>query len=215
MISIKMKKLFIVSIASLVFISANTQGNYSLPHTDPGKLFHPVKYGVDAGASIARIKGNGFDDSRQMGYFFGGFVQVYISKAIALQGEINFSRSGAKTSNNFNEVYANADAKNSGRQIYLDYVQIPLLVNIPFGYSRLRLQLGPQFSKYVGHKALFQTSTKTFNDGEVAAVCGIWYEYAALNVHARYLLGLSNVNAYTSSNNWQTRILQFGVGITL
>ena len=209
-----MKKLFIVYIASLFLISANVQGNSSLSHTNAGKL-HPVKYGVDAGASIARIKGSGFDDSRQMGYFFGGFVQLYISKVIALQGEINFSRSGAKTSNNFNEVYANADAKNSGRKIHLDYVQIPLLVNIPFGYSHFRLQLGPQFCKYVGDKALFQSSTKTFNNGEVSAVCGIWYQQAVLNVHVRYLLGLSNINAYTASNNWQTRILQFGVGITL
>jgi hypothetical protein len=90
MISIKMKKLFIVSIASLVFISANTQGNYSLPHTDPGKLFHPVKYGVDAGASIARIKGNGFDDSRQMGYFFGGFVQVLHKQGNSIAGRNQF-----------------------------------------------------------------------------------------------------------------------------
>src|SRR5438270_8302169 len=68
-----------------------------------------VRLGIDGGANLGKISGQGFDEAYNLGYFLGGFVQVNVTKMIGVQGEANFTSGTVKTSNNFNDIYTTVE----------------------------------------------------------------------------------------------------------
>lgn len=173
-----------------------------------------VRLGIKGGADLGKISGQGFDQQYNLGYYLGGFLQLNFTKAVGVQGEANFSSGSVKTASNFSEVYTTVAPNDNNRNITLNYLQIPVLLNVSLGTPRIKLQLGPQYSIYTGHKTVLEASGQAFKNGDLAAVGGLWFQLPIINIHARYLLGVSNISDVANSDKWQSQHIQVGVGLT-
>ncbi len=189
-------------------------GSYTTFAQDKPAISRPVRFGIKGGTDIGKINGVGYDNQFRLGYYLGGFLQFNAGAAFGIQAELQFASGSVKTSSNFNDIYLTAYPNNNGRNIKLNYLQIPLLANISLGSPRVKLQLGPQYSTYLGNKTVYQASKDAFKSGDFAAVGGLWFQLPVINIHARYLLGLSDIDNITNSNNWKTQAIQLGIGIT-
>ncbi|GAC1427048.1 MAG: hypothetical protein NVS1B13_14060 [Flavisolibacter sp.] len=202
-----MKNKLLLSLSFLLIVVFS----YAQEKSDVSK---PVRLGIKGGADIGKIKGVGYENAFKLGYYLGGFIQFNVNPGFGLQGELLFASGTVKTTSNFNDIYITADPNNNGRDIKLNFLQIPLLANISLGSSRVKLQLGPQYSTYLGSKTVYQASKDAFKSGDFAAVGGLWFQLPVINIHARYLIGLSDIDAITNSNSWKTQSIQAGIGIT-
>ncbi len=161
-------------------------------------------YGVMAGGSLANFSGDFIDSKATMGFLFGGFANLGRGDFI-IQPAVLFNRKGAKD----NEV--GSDVK-----IHLDYIQIPVLVQIgmPSGTNgRLFLSAGPALGIKMGCKAKGSESgvnvsvdCDAFDEGvdakstEFSFIGEAGMEFGKFSVALRGDIGLTNAFAAKAGN---------------
>ena len=178
------------------------------------------KWGVKGGANLGKLDGTGYNTAFKLGYHLGGFAQINLVKGFGVQGEVIFSQSTTRTVDNFNQVYNtdNIQTDANGKDIKLNYLSIPIMVNIPLGTPRLKLQLGPQYSILMSDKNVIKASKDAFKTGDFGVVGGLWLQLPIINISARYVVGLSdnnNLSDVGDSHKWRNQAIQLGVGVTL
>ncbi|HEY0274134.1 MAG TPA: porin family protein [Chitinophaga sp.] len=178
------------------------------------------KWGIKAGANLGKLDGTGYDDAFKLGYHLGGFAQVNLMKGFGVQGELIFSQSTTRTVDNFSDIYDGENLREdaNGQKIKLNYLSIPVMVNIPLGTPRVKLQLGPQYSILVSNRNVIKASREAFKSGDFGVVGGLWFQLPIINLSARYVIGLSDMNNFseaTDQSKWRNQSIQLGVGVTL
>lgn len=205
-----MKKLFLaIAVLSVTAVStANAQTKF-------------LRFGFKGGANLGKIDGEGYKDGFKLGYHLGGFAQVNLTKGFGVQGELIFSSSTVKTTDDFSQVYNPEnlnDPANNDKKIKLNYLSIPLLANFSLGSPRVKLQVGPQFSALLSDKNVIKGADEAFKGGDVSGVAGLWFQLPIVNISARYVIGFTDVkgvNTVTDKGNWKNQSIQLGVGVTL
>ncbi|GEP93749.1 porin family protein [Chitinophaga cymbidii] len=207
-----MKKLFF----ALTVIAVTTVSTVSTVNAQ--KL---LRFGIKGGANLGKIDGTGYDEAFKLGYHLGGFAQINLVKGFGIQPELVFSSTAAEVKNT-SEFSAENEFNNlKETKPKLNYLSIPVLANIDLGSPRFKLQVGPQFSILTSKKKnVFEEGKEAFKSGDFSAVGGLWLQLPIVNISARYIIGLSNVNDVTLSNatkpdSWKNQAIQLGVGITL
>ncbi|CAL1517007.1 porin family protein [Chitinophaga sp. MM2321] len=203
-----MKKLFF-AVAVLMMTAAVTSVQAQ------GKL---LRFGVKGGANLGKLDGSGFQDGFKLGYHLGAFAQVNLVKGFGVQGELVFSSTKTKTTDQFSDIYKDVSTSDNRKEVNLNYLSIPLLANIDLGSPRIKLQVGPQFGAMVSDKKVFGAANEAFKGGEISGVAGLWLQLPIVNVSARYIIGFNDVkglNDVTSTSNWKNQSIQLGVGVTL
>ena len=191
-----MKKIIVSSFALLFVVITNAQG------------FH---IGLKAGANLGKVDGQSFKQGYNLGYQLGGYLEIPIAKKIDLRPEVLFSENRTKYDTT-GQIFP--DLKN-GQYINLNYLSIPLLLQIRSS-KLLTIQLGPQYSILV-HKEQTWVSNgvNAFKKGDFSMLAGAQVNLGALNVYGRYVIGLSNINDLTNSDNWKSQQIQFGLGFRI
>lgn len=206
-----MKKLFFVL---LTFVSLNlfSQKKFD-PDSDHENFF---RIGAKAGVNINKINGQSYKSGFNYNYLLGAFMQFNFSKRFGLQPEINFVQSTSEFSNDATNVYDDLFSSGSQRKAKLDYLKIPLLLNINVGPSkRVKLQLGPQVGGLLNQTIdSLKTNHDIFKKGDWAAVGGLWIQIPFINLGARYEMGLSNLNDIDNSEKWKSQAFTIFVGFT-
>jgi hypothetical protein len=180
-----------------------------------------LRFGIKGGANLGKIDGTGYNDGFKLGYHLGGFAQLNLVKGFGVQGELIFSSTKTKTTDDFSEIYNTDnlnDPDNNNKKISLNYLSIPILANFNLGTPRLKLQVGPQFSALLSGKDALQGTKDAFKGGDVAGVAGLWVQLPIVNISARYIIGFTDVkNAgdVANTSNWKNQAIQLGVGVTL
>ena len=144
--------------------------------------------------------------------------------------EALFSQNTYVTGNKFNEIYKDAyqTGKDSvkGGSFKVNYLSIPVLLNIKL-FSRATIQLGPQFSGVasVQDKDELLTDARSLFKNSFDGVIGVQLNLPAhLNIAARYVVGLSNINdgdgqtnsaGLTIDDAWKQRSLQLTLGYSI
>jgi hypothetical protein len=189
-------KLFILAVFTMMGIAAMAQ------------KFH---VGFKGGATINKLDGKSFDDQFSFGYHVGGFFSVGLGKKFAIQPEILFSQTNVDTSSSFSSIYQ----FNKLDKIKLRYLSIPILLNFkPVKY--LTLQAGPQFGILTNKSnTLVQSGKDAFKSGDFSMLGGVQVNILHLNIYARYVLGLSNLNNIDNKEKWKSQGVQIGLGLTL
>lgn len=180
-----------------------------------------VRFGIKGGANLGKIDGTGYDDAFKLGWHLGGFAQINLMKGFGIQPELIYSSSKTEVKNTgeFQTEYELSQVKENKPK--LDYLSIPVLANIDLGSPRFKLQVGPQFSIMTSKKRnVFEEGKEAFKGGDFGAVGGLWLQLPIVNISARYVIGLSNVNDITIADGtnpekWKNQSIQLGVGITL
>jgi len=153
--------------------------------------------GIKGGMNISRLSVNGIsDESNRVGYHFGAFARLGLTKSFAIQPEALFAVKGAEL--NFNNAFVTG-----GALISLKYLDIPVLAvfNIT---EHLNVHLGPYGSYLIdvsvenksdseGADFESEVDKDNFKKMDYGIAAGVGLEFRSLNLGVRYLKGLSEV----------------------
>jgi Outer membrane protein beta-barrel domain len=173
------------------------------------------KLGVKAGANITKINGVSFKDEFRYGYHAGGFLEIGLGSKWGIQPEVLFNQVSSRVDSNFSHVYQNAVNLNTYKDVKLQYLSIPILLNYKLG-NILTLQAGPQFGILQnGGNTLLQNGKNAFKSGDLSMLGGAQINISKLRLTGRYVVGLNNISDISDQNKWKNQGFQLSVGLAL
>ncbi|HET9431059.1 MAG TPA: outer membrane beta-barrel protein, partial [Chitinophagaceae bacterium] len=102
------------------------------------------------------------------------------------------------------------------RNVKLNYLSVPILLNYKLIGNLLTLQAGPQFGILLdNNKTLLQNGGNAFKEGDFSMVGGAQLKLAAFRVSGRYVVGLNNLNDIDNRDRWKNQGFQLSVGFAL
>ncbi len=207
-----MKRLLILL---LIFTSVNvfSQSKKFDPNADHENFF---RFGAKAGVNINKINGESYKDGFNYNYLLGVFMQFNFSKTFGLQPEFNFVQSSSEFTNSSSTIYDDLFLDGSQKKAKLDYLKVPLLLNINIGPSkRVKLQLGPQYGNVLKQTVdSLKSNGDIFKKADWSAVGGLWLQIPFINLGARYELGLTNLNDIDNQQKWKSQAFTIFAGFT-
>jgi hypothetical protein len=204
-------KIYLLSIALL--ISASGWSQTSKVDIERENFF---RIGGKAGVNINKISGQSYKSGFSYNYLLGGFMQFNFSKTFGIQPEINFAQSSSHFTNDATDVYDDLFADGGQRKAKLNYIQVPVLLNINIGPSkRVKLQVGPQVGGLLKETVdSLSTNRDLYKKSNWSLVGGVWIQIPFINLGARYELGLTNINGIDSQQKWKSQAFTLFAGFT-
>lgn len=206
-----MKKILCI-ILTLASLNTFSQGKFK-PNSAHENFF---RWGGKAGVNINKIDGQSYKSGFNYNFLLGGFMQFNVSRRFGLQPEINFVQSSAAFTDDASDVYDDIFRDASQRKAKLDYVKVPLLLNVNIGSSkRVKLQLGPQFGGLLNQTVdSLRNEGNIFKKSDLSAVDGLWIQIPFINLGARYEIGLNNINDIDNQQRWRSQAFTIFAGFT-
>lgn len=176
-----------------------------------------IHIGGKAGANLTKIDGRGFDDGFRYGFHAGGHIQIKLVRGISLQGEVLFSQMVADTARDLSEVVDFIRFSESRKTLRLNYLDIPLMLNIGIGELKaLKVQLGAQYGLLLNNsETLLENGKNAFKSGQFSVLGGLQLQLPFLIIGGRYVVGLNNLNDVTTNAKWKSQTGQVFIGFTL
>ena len=175
------------------------------------------RMGIKAGVNVNKIDGLAYKAGFNYNFQAGLFTQFNLTKRIALQPELNFVQSQYEFTDNSNTIYDDLFGGGTQHKAKLDYLEIPILLNINIGPTKkVKLQLGPAYSGVLKQNvdSLRANIKDIYKNGEMSAIAGLWIQLPFVNIGARYKVGLTDVNNTSNNKNWKSQAIQVTAGIT-
>jgi hypothetical protein len=174
------------------------------------------RVGAKAGVNINKIKGQSYKQGFSYDYLLGGFMQFNFSNKLGLQPEVNFTQSSSRFTDDATDVYDDLFAGGGQKNVKLNYIKVPVLLNINIGPSkRIKLQVGPQVGGVLKEKVdSLNGNTNLFKKSDWSAVGGLWIQIPLINLGARYELGLTNINNIDNRQKWKSQGFTLFAGVT-
>ncbi len=201
---------FLIFIYSLPAFSQKSKFDHDADHENFFRI------GAKAGLNINKITGQSYKSGFNYNYLLGGFMQFNFSKTFGLQPEVNFVQSSSQFTNDASDIYEDLFEGGSQKKAKLDYIKIPVLLNINVGPSkRVKLQLGPQIGGLLKETVDDLKNNETiFKKSDWSAVGGLWIQIPFINLGARYELGLTNLNDIDNQQKWKSQAFTIFAGFT-
>lgn len=173
------------------------------------------RLGIKGGANITKVDGKAFRDEFKYGYHLGGFAEIGLGGKLSIQPEVLWNQYQTRVDSSFKNVYQDATSFSNYKDVKLDYLTIPLLLNYKVG-SLLTLQAGPQYGILINQSQnLIENGKDAFKDGEFSMVGGAVINISKLRLTGRYLVGLNNISDISDQNKWKNQGFQLSVGLAL
>ncbi|MFL5742712.1 MAG: porin family protein [Flavisolibacter sp.] len=173
------------------------------------------RLGVKAGANITKVNGQSFRDEFQYGYHLGGFMEIPFGKKIGIVTEVLFNQYQTRADSSFKNVYENAIDFAKYKDVKLNYLTIPLLLNYKLG-SLMSLQAGPQYGILLDQsKNLIQNGQAAFKNGDFSMVGGAVITISRIRLTGRYFAGLNNISDISDQHKWKNQGFQLSLGVAL
>ncbi len=177
-----------------------------------GSLFaQGFHLGLKAGTNLSSIDGEGFSSGFKWGFTAGAFAELNINKHIGIQPEFLFNQTNTRTADNFDEVYRSFGY--SDRDVYLNYLTIPILLSIR-PIPLISILVGPQFGIKLSDN-ISTSELNAFKSGDFSIVGGAQVNLGGFKAGARYVLGLNNLNDINSNYKWTNQTIQLYIGFRL
>ncbi len=174
-----------------------------------------LKFGLKAGANIGKVDGKSFKDEFRYGYHAGGFVEVGLGGKLGIQPEVLFNQYQTRVDSSFKNVYKNALDFSGSRNIKLNYLTVPIILNYKLA-NILTLQAGPQFGILIDQdKTLLNNGKEAFSKGDFSMLAGAQIKILKLRLSGRYVVGLNNINDIDDQNEWKYQVFQVSLGFAL
>lgn len=204
-------KFLILSVSMLLSIQLMAQRNPL--NMDRESFF---RLGLKGGVNINKIDGSSYKQGFNYNYQVGGFMQFNFSKRFGIQPELNFVQSTSEFTNDGTLVYDDLFTGGSQREAKLNYLEVPILLNLNIGTSkRVKLQLGPSYGALLSQAVdSLVNNGNIYKDTEFSAIGGLWIQLPTINIGARYKLGLTNINDIDNRDEWKNQAIQIFAGLT-
>jgi Outer membrane protein beta-barrel domain len=182
--------------------------------TDSERFF---RFGVKGGVNINKISGQSYKSGFNYNYQLGGFLQFNFSNRFGLQPEVNFVQSSSEFSNDATDIYDDLFRSGSQKQAKLNYLEIPLLLNVNVGQSKhVKLQFGPAYGVRLSQSIdSLVNNIDIYKGGDWSAIGGLWIQLPVVNIGARYKYGFTNINSVDYREKWRAQAIQIFIGITI
>jgi hypothetical protein len=196
-----MKAKFVFPLLAALFISSAVMAQFHI--------------GVKGGANVTKVDGYSFKDKFTYGYHLGGFAEIGLGRKFWIQPEVLFNQYSTTLDSNYNNVYENIFTHGQ-RDVKLNYLSVPILLNYKLLGNFLSLQAGPQFSVLMKQdKNLLQNGADAFKKGDFAMLGGVQLKLSAIRIMARYAIGLSDINDIGNKDEWKSQGSQVSLGLAL
>lgn len=174
------------------------------------------RMGAKGGVNINKINGTSYKDGFNYNFQAGVFLQFNFSSRFGIQPEVNFVQTSSEFSNDANDIYDDLFRSGSQKTSKLNYLEVPLLLNINVGSSkRVKLQLGPAYGNLLKQTVdSLKSNGSIYKDAEWAAIGGVWIQIPFVNLGARYKIGLTDLNGIDDQQKWKSQSIQVFAGIT-
>lgn len=174
-----------------------------------------VHLGIKGGVNISKVDGKAFRDEFRYGYHLGGFAELGLGGNLGIQPEVLWNQYQTRADSSFSDVYQNSVTISNYKDVKLNYLSIPILLNYKLG-SLLSLQAGPQFGILIDQsKNLVQNGKDAFKSGDFSLVGGAQIHISKIRLQGRYFVGLNNVSDISNQNKWKNQGFQLSLGIAL
>jgi Outer membrane protein beta-barrel domain len=200
-------------LASLLLVSASSFAQRSQSDDEHENFF---RIGAKGGVNVNKISGKAYKEGFNFNFQAGVFLQFNFSNRFGLQPEVNFVQTSSEFSNDANDIYYDLFQNGSQKKAKLNYLEVPLLLNINVGESkRVKLQIGPAYGGLLKQTVdSLKNNGNIYKNGEWAAIGGLWIQIPFVNLGARYKLGLTELNDIDNRQKWKSQSIQVFVGIT-
>lgn len=208
-----MIKRYFLALLMLLSLDAFSQKKFD-PDSDHENFF---RIGAKAGVNINKITGESYKSGFSYNYLLGGFMQFNFLKTFGFQPEINFVQSSSEFSDDASDVYDDIFREGSQRKAKLNYLKVPLLLNINVGPSkRVKLQIGPQVGGLLSQTIdSLKTNHDIFKKADWSVVGGLWIQLPFVNIGGRYEIGLTNLNKdVINEEKWKSQAFTIFAGFT-
>ncbi len=174
------------------------------------------RFGLKGGLNANKISGQSYKSGFNYNYQVGAFAQFNITKRLGIQPEVSFVQSSSEFSNDPNDVYDDLFTNGSQRKAKLNYLEVPVFLNINIGESkRVKLQIGPAFNGLLKQTVdSLQNNGDIFKKAEWSAIGGLWLQLPFINIGARYKIGLTDINNVDDRQTWRNQAIQIFAGVT-
>jgi len=171
--------------------------------------------GIKGGVNITKVNGEAFRDEFRYGYHLGGFAELGLGGKLGIQPEVLWSQYQTRVDSSFSDVYENSLKISNYKDVKLNYLTIPILLNYKLG-SLLSLQAGPQFGILLDQsKNLVQNGQAAFKNGDFSMVGGAQIHISKIRLQGRYFVGLNNISDISDQNKWNNQGFQLSLGLAL
>ena len=149
--------------------------------------------GVEAGINLANLNGPNLSEvvDARMGFVGGAFLNFHLLPNLAIQPEVLYEQKGGSL---------------GGNAYQLDYVEIPVLVDLTV-VGPLSVLVGPAFDSTVASQGV-----SNVNSTDTGLVLGAQLMISNFLLSGRYEIGLNNVS---SNQNLQNGTFTFMAGLSL
>ena len=177
--------------------------------------FAQFTVGIKGGTNITKVEGKAFRDEFKYGYHLGGFAEIGLGGRLGIQPEVLFNQYQTRVDSSFKNVYQNGNDFNNLKDVKLNYLTIPILLNYKLG-NILSLQAGPQFGILISQdKNLLENGKEAFKSGDFSLTGGAQINISKLRLTGRYFVGLNNISDVSDQNKWNNQGYQLSLGIAL
>jgi hypothetical protein len=177
--------------------------------------FAQFTVGIKGGTNITKVEGKAFRDEFRYGYHLGGFADIGLGGRLGIQPEVLFNQYQTRADSSFKNVYQNATNFSNYKDVKLNYLTIPILLNYKLG-NILSLQAGPQFGILISQdKNLLENGKEAFKSGDFSLTGGAQINISKLRLTGRYFVGLNNISDVGDQNKWNNQGYQLSLGIAL
>jgi hypothetical protein len=196
-----MKAKFLLPLLAALFMSSALMAQFHI--------------GIKGGTNITKVDGYSFKDKFGYGYHVGGFAEIGLGGKLALHPEVLFNQYSTTLDSNYNHIYE--DIFTSGqRNVKLNYLSIPLILDYKLLGNFLSLQAGPQFSILMKQdKTLLQNGADAFKKGDFSMLGGVQLKLSAIRITGRYAIGLNNISDIDNKDEWKSQGFQVSLGLAL
>ena len=210
-----MKRVIFLFISVIALLQVNAQVKSKIP-IETENFF---RFGVKAGLNVNKIQGKDYKEGFNYNYQLGAFLQFNITHRFGIQPEVSFVQTSTEFSDNLPDVYNDLFRDGSQKTAKLNYLEIPLLLNVNVGSSkRVKLQLGPCYGNVLSGQVDSLNAGKevenVFKKGDVSAIGGLWIQLPLVHIGGRYKYGLTNINAVADGDKWRNQAIQVFIGLT-
>jgi hypothetical protein len=181
--------------------------------------------GVKGGLNLNKVQGLGWQNQYSTDPHAGFFMHLN-KRHVGFQIEAVWSQSHIITDSSFMGLYKqylqNADDSVNAEAFRFSTISIPILLNIKLT-QWLWLQAGPQFNANVSvadKNHIIKSGVDIINKQSYSAVGGIWIQFGGnapllrVNLGARYIAGLDNLNSLNNKEIWKNQMVQLHLGIS-
>ncbi|MEO6489563.1 MAG: porin family protein [Ferruginibacter sp.] len=200
----------------LILLLASTSGSAQRRNNLDMDHENFFRFGAKGGVNINKISGSTYKEGFGYNFQAGAFLQFNFSNRLGIQPEVNFVQSKSQFSDDASDVYDDLFLDGSQKKAKLNYLEIPVLLNVNLGPSkRVKVQVGPSYGGLLKQTVdSLRADGKVYKNSEWSAIGGLWFQLPLINIGARYKMGLTNINAVNNEQSWRNQAIQIFIGAT-